>query len=449
LNIAIASPDTEVHIVIRQLLSPWRVTFTGLDESDVVIIYGERPSENMETIVIPSDSIDFKEWLTDRGLSVARKPGTQTFVAATPQTTLSMISQIRYDYDGSAESVSSISQPSPIRLDDDTLLLTVDIKEEYGMIMSEALNPKVSILYRFLTGLPISYTVAPKRVRNYFMKKKAQQTGLNLSDKLPLDTLRFLLVRAIEEIAGKRLEVKMWNGKSYVCAMTHDIDTHYGLERAKVVKKLEEKYDIPSAWYIPTKHYKLEPETIQELANFGEIGAHDTRHDGKLVQLPIQKVAKRLHEAKQALEKIINCYVEGFRAPLLQHNLNILHGLEECGFKYDTSIPTWEPKHPRTMRPHGIGTVFPTIIEGMNEIPITIIQDHQLLHVQGFTPKELVAEWHSAMAIIKALGGSCVFLSHPEYGLLDAQGVSLYEELLNTITSYSDMSVTLPSKLCV
>jgi peptidoglycan/xylan/chitin deacetylase (PgdA/CDA1 family) len=418
-----------------------------LDEADVLIVYGERPPENMETIVIPSDSLDFKEWLKDRGLSVARKLGTQTLVTATPQTTLSIISQIRYDYDGSAESVSSISQPSPIRLDDDTLLLTLDIIEEYSMIMSKALNPKVSILYRFFTGLPISYTVAPKRVRNYFMKKKAQQTGLNLSDKLPLDALRFLLAKAIEEIAGKRLEGKMWNGKRYVCAMTHDIDTYDGLERAKVVKKLEEKYNIPSAWYIPTKQYKLEPETIQELENFGEIGAHDTRHDGKLVQLPEQKLIKRLRAAKQALENIINCSVDGFRAPLLQHSLSILGGLQEAGYNYDTSIPTWEPEHPQTMRPYGLGTMYPVIFDGVTEIPVSLIQDHQLLYALSLEPKEAIAEWLSMMALIKDLNGCCVFLLHPEYKLFDGNNLAIYEELLNVIASDELAWIVIPKQL--
>ena len=132
---------------------------------------------------------------------------------------------------------------------------------------------------------------------------------------------------------------------------------------------------------------------------------------------------------------------------MLQHTSGLLLGLGECGFKYDTSIPTWEPKHPRTMRPHGIGTLFPILIEGMTEVPITLVQDHQLLHVLGLTPKEAITVWLSNLAVIKALGGSCVFLSHPEYGLLSSEGFPYYEELLNTIASDNGLLVATLSKI--
>ena len=446
MKVTVASPAPEVHQIIRQLLSPWRVAFTGLDEADVLIVYGGKPPENMETIVIPSDSVDFTKWLKDEGLSVIRKPGRQTFIAATPQTTLSMVPQMQYHYDESVESISSISQPPPIELNDDTILLTADIIEEYGRIMVEALEPRVSTLYRLLTGLPIPYTVVPKRLRNLVMGRKAQQTSLDLYDKLPLDALRFLLARAIEKTTDKGLERKTWNGKSYACAITHDIDTHTGLIKAKVIKRLEEKYDVPSAWYIPTKHYKLDPETIRELANYGEIGAHDVRHDGKLAQLPKQKIVERLREAKQTLEKIVGRPVEGFRTPLLQCNAKTIQALEEVGYLYDASVPTWEPNHPYTMKPYGIGTVNPMDINSVVEIPLTLPQDHQMLHVLGMTPKQAVGAWIKLKDGIRDIGGICTILVHPDYELADPRNLDAFEELLNAMV-VCDAWVTTPKEL--
>jgi peptidoglycan/xylan/chitin deacetylase (PgdA/CDA1 family) len=279
------------------------------------------------------------------------------------------------------------------------------------------------------------------------MRKRGGKENLTFCDKLPLDALRFILVKAIEKLSDKEFHKKAWNGKRYACTMTHDIDTRNGLQKAKGVKKLEEKYDVPSAWYIPSKHFRLNHEIVEDLANYGEIGAHGTRHDGKLVQLPEQKLVKRLREAKQALENIINCSVDGFRAPLLQHSPGILHGLKEAGYSYDTSIPTWEPLHPRTMRPHGLGTTYPMFFNGVTEIPISVVQDHQLLYVLGLKPKEVIAEWLSMMAVIKELRGCCVLLLHPEYKLFDRNNFVIYEELLNTITSDRNVWLTTPKQL--
>jgi peptidoglycan/xylan/chitin deacetylase (PgdA/CDA1 family) len=183
------------------------------------------------------------------------------------------------------------------------------------------------------------------------------------------------------------------------------------------------------------------------LANNGEIGSHDTRHDGRLFSLSNTQLAERLANSRKTLEKIAETPVVGFRAPLLQHSQGILRSLKDCDYHYDASIPTWEAKHPRTMRSHGIGTIFPTSIEGIHELPLTAIQDHQFLHVSGRTPKDLLTEWLSIMAEIKELGGFCVFLSHPEYAFLDTRDLSHYEELLNALSSDSEASVTCPKDI--
>lgn len=78
-------------------------------------------------MVIPSDCIDFGNWIKDIGLSVA----------VTPQTFLSIVHETYYQYAGSVKSISPISQPSPIKLDDDTLVLTSDVIKEYKNIVDD------------------------------------------------------------------------------------------------------------------------------------------------------------------------------------------------------------------------------------------------------------------------------------------------------------------------
>ena len=445
MKIAVQGQAADVD-VIRELLSPWNVSFTSLDEAEVVIAYGEKPVEAKQTIVIPSDSSDFLKLVKDIKSRVAKTHGERVFVAATSQTVLTFTPQMLYYYDGLVKSASRDNPLTAVELNEDLIFLTLDIIKEYNKILDETLNAKSSTLYNLFTGLPVPYTLAPKRLRDLFMREHRVQENLTLCDKLPLDALRFILVRAIEKLSRKELHRKTWNGKKYACLMTHDVDTRKGLQNAKQLRKLEEKYDVPSAWYIPLKHYKLNLETIRELANYGEIGAHDTKHDGTLIQVPEHRLIERVIEAKQTLEKISGQPVKGFRAPILQHNTKIIRALKKAGYAYDTSIPAWEPKHPYTMKPHGIATTYPLTLYGLTEIPVTLVQDHQLLYVLGLTPEEAVRKWLDMISVIKNLGGLCTFLIHPDCKLADLK-LNIYEELVNTITSDHQAWITLPSKI--
>jgi peptidoglycan/xylan/chitin deacetylase (PgdA/CDA1 family) len=445
LKIAVQGQAVDVE-VIRELLSPWNVSFTSLDEANVVIAYKEKPLEPKKTIVVPSDSADFMKWVKDVKSRVVRKLGEPVFVDVSSQTVLKITPQMLYCYDGSVKPASK-DTPTAAELNEDLIFLTLDVVKEYDRILDETLNVKSSTVYRLLTGLPVPYTLAPERLKDFFMRKRGGKENLTFCDKLPLDALRFILVRAMEEIFGEKLERKKWNGKKYSFILTHDVDTREGLRKAKKLKKIEHKYDVPSAWYVPSKRYKLGADAIRELANHGEVGAHDTKHDGKLSRLRQNALVERLHEAKQTLENITGEKVEGFRAPLLQHNVRIIQALRDARYSYDTSIPTWEPKHPSTMNSHGIGTMYPLTLEGITEIPVTLPQDQQLLHVLGLSPKEVTRQWMKMIDMIKEIGGLCTVLVHPDYELADPENLGLYEELLNTIASDSEVLVSLPTNI--
>ena len=69
-----------------------------------------------------------------------------------------------------------------------------------------------------------------------------------------------------------------------------------------MLKKIEEKYDVQSAWYVPSNRYKLNDDSIRQLSNHGEVGAHDTKHDGRLVHLSKkEKLLQRVSEARNCL----------------------------------------------------------------------------------------------------------------------------------------------------
>ena len=277
------------------------------------------------------------------------------------------------------------------------------------------------------------------------MKADFDPENLSLDEKLPVDALRYVLVNAVETVSGIKLEKKPLLKNNCICAITHDVETKSGLKKAIQLKKIEERYDLASAWYVPSNRYQIDEEVIRQLSNRGEVGAHDTRHDGKLAHLPKDQLLKRVSESRRDLSRILRKPVDGFRAPILQHSELILQAIDEAGYSYDTSIPTWEPKHPYTMKPHGIGTVYPLNFGKLTEIPLTLPQDHQLLHVLGLKPAEVVKTWTNMTSMIRDIGGVCMFLVHPDYEV--AANTVLYEELVSSIASDKKNVVVVPSQV--
>lgn len=430
MKIAFATSATE--FVVAELLRPWHFEVTPIEESDVVISQGNELTTGKKAVVIPDNS----QCMADK----TRK----LWVPVTENISLAIIPQTSCNRDESEGNHCGFIQNGT------TYILSVDVVSEYNRIIDQTLNAKPSLRYKIFTSLPIPYTLAPKLVRDTVMTHKSSNANLDYCDKLPLDALRFMLVNAIEEVTKEKMRlVREVEGKPrIVYFITHDIDSREGLDRALAVKQVEEKYDVASTWFVPSNHYKLDPYILGNLSNHGEIGSHDTEHDGKLVTLQGQRLMKRIEESKQILEKTAKCQLNGFRSPLLQHNYSILEKLKIASFTYDSSVPTFEPYHPRTMNAHGIGTVFPIKINGLLEIPVTIIQDHQLLYSLGLKPKEVMEVWEETASLIKTMGGCCLTLSHPEYKLLDHENLlPIYEDYINTLTCEKDCEIVTPSNI--
>jgi peptidoglycan/xylan/chitin deacetylase (PgdA/CDA1 family) len=428
--------------VIRELLSPWEIVFVAPEEADCVITYKCKPSTAKPAVIIPSCVLTSPYWAQVMGLNVSVGPGSFTTVAATPQTSLAIKPHTQYFFKEQHDFPQSSESLNVYQKDEDSFL-SIDLIEEYNLVVKEIMEPNESKLYKLATSLPTPYGLVPKRVRDHMLKMNhSSKEELNLCDKLPIDALRFILKKAIEEASGSKIEKSVLLQRN-LCLLTHDVETANGLERAKFLKKIEEKYDVPSAWYIPSSRYSINNDQIRDLSTHGEIGSHDSKHDGRLNRLKKQELVGRLKKSKEALANIVNSEVVGFRAPLLQHNKKILESLSEAGFLYDTSVPTWEPKHPSTMKSHGIGTVFPIKLNGLLEIPLTLTQDHQLLYVLTLNPREVLRAWNTMANVIRDIGGISMYLVHPDYRFAD-QNAAFYEELIN---SNVNSSFILPSNL--
>jgi peptidoglycan/xylan/chitin deacetylase (PgdA/CDA1 family) len=436
MKVSIAADERDRQI-IQELLSPWDISYAPPDESDVTIVYRKDPSDFSGTIVVPSCSDSFYRWTKDTHVSLTKRHG-KFPVQATSNVLLTVDPETIYERKIPLGEENDVSE-----------IVGFDVVNEYKRILRETFCAKASTSYSVLTSLPLPYNIIPKRLRNTVMKQNGNAGDFDVNSYLPLDALRFELLRKIESLSNNKIKLRnRGENKKCVCAITHDVETRAGLFRSVRVKKLEEKYGVSSAWYIPSAEYPLEQEIVTTLANNGEVGSHDTKHDGRLSLLSEKKLYDRLQDSKSTIERIVKDKVVGFRAPLLQHTAGTLSSLKASGYEYDTSVPTWEARHPRTMHSHGIGTVFPICISGIMELPVTIMQDHQLLYVLGYSPKEVVSIYLTGIAAIKELGGTCVLLLHPEYGLLNGEELSLYEELLCSIVSDDEVSISLPRNIC-
>lgn len=416
--------STAASPAVRQLLAPWRVSYASVEEADVTIWYGTMPRDYEAGVVIPSDTLKFHRWLETMSIKHSRIARAKFRIPISDGVSLTLIPQFAYRYER-----KNLNRTDLFTRTDRFIILTVDVIQEYYSKLSEVLNPKLSLRYRIITGLPISYQVVPPKIRDFGLK--IGSVDYTFENHLKLDALRYLLAGAIEDFTGKQLRR---NEHKCACLMTHDVDTKQGLIRALALKKTEEKYDIPSTWFVPTERYELDKEIVQNLANHGELGSHGTRHDGKLMYSPQKKIEQRLIRGKRALEKITGKELKGFRAPLLQFHEKILTSLKHVGYAYDASISAWEPRHTTTMKPHGIETVNSLQVNGMLEIPLTLPQDHQMIHVMGMHPKKTVEEWLRLVSIIRKIKGICVFLVHPDYELANQQNLRYYEELLQALS---------------
>jgi len=112
-----------------------------------------------------------------------------------------------------------------------------------------------------------------------------------------------------------------------------------------------------------------------------------------------------------------------------------VEALGKADFLYDSSMPSWEPLSPTSLKPHGIGTVFPLVISGLVEIPVSLPQDHQLIRVGGWGVSAAVDQLLEVSMWIKKIGGACVLLVHPDYEFGQQEGREEYLRLLGSFRS--------------
>lgn len=305
------------------------------------------------------------------------------------------------------------------------------LMEAFAYRLSEKLITKPSKLYELVTGSFIPYKIVPEKLRSKLMATRIKPMRANYDDKIELERIR---TRFLETL---NLGNTALNEGAYFI-ITHDVESEKGMERALRLKRIEDKYDIESTWFISTEEYEIDEDIAKKLAEGGDIASHGFRHDGKLWNVREGKLIEKLKQSKETLERIVEKRITGFRSPLMQYNKQLLEAISNAGFEYDSSMPTWEPVHPSMMKLYGIELINPIKVFGIIEIPVTLPQDHQMLHILGLTPKETIKLWKNQMSELAKLKGICTILVHPDYEFANTENLGFYENLLQ---SASDLQV--------
>ncbi len=418
--------STEDHLrTLKDLAEFWKIPYTishSFRAHQVVISSGQAPDTELSNehpvIVTPAGRGDAKSISRKLNLELAM----QTSLVKVPFSTSAETAIITELYGFKGSRLETILDSSGIPIlsrvgDTNVYLLSIDLASEYALRISRGLEDSPSMRFKLATRLPLSYRIIPSFIRNRaFKSDDPSEVG---KEKLaPVECLRTVFLASIVTVSKTRIpRIGFWKkGKKFALAVTHDVETRRGLlDGSQQLLRVEEDLQVRSTWNVVTNRYQLTRQNLSPLAKAGEIGAHDTDHDGRLIFLPVDARIRRLKSCRETLEKLTGTKVKGFRAPLLQHDKGLVAAVGKAGYQFDSSVPSWELLSPTSLRSHGLGTVFPLDIEGVVEMPVSLPQDHQLLRVRGLAPAEAGDTLIRVSRWVRELGGLCTLLIHPDY----------------------------------
>ncbi len=441
----VATNDHDLSI-LRDYAEFWKVPYTlhqDRDESHVTIVAGIPKDLDVQStnciIISPTKLDDARQIARHFGLAMTNSDS-RVQMRIAPNESLSLNCNL-YQFSGPNldEALRNGSNVLLYKLrESDVHILSLSIVSEYNRLVYDGLDDRPSWRFRLITRMPFSYRFIPSAIRNKFFKAKKLVSGLTEEALHPVEFLRELFLATLAVASKNAIPIiKFWRGgKSYALAVTHDVETQLGLEDgASRLIEIEKELGIRSTWNVPSDRYPLSSQLLSSLGRSGEVGAHDTRHDGRLLLATGAGKLDRVRRCKARLELLSRSEVRGFRAPLLQHSRELVEKLGEAGYEYDSSVPSWEALSPTSFKPHGVGTVFPFLISGTIEIPVSMPQDHQLIRVGGLRVPQAVDQLLEVSRWIKIVGGACVLLVHPDYEFAEEDAQEEYSRLLRSFRS--------------
>jgi hypothetical protein len=440
-----AYQDWEVQ-VLRDYAEFWKIPYvTGGSEKEDGILVSSGMIPRTEAairgniVMLPSGPEDSRKIAEEYDLSLSTKE-TLLRLPVSPGVFVSMRTRVNeFSGPGIEPVIHDGNTPILSGIRDTRIhLSSVELVPEYDRLLTRGLEETPSRKFRLVTKFPFSYRAIPSFIRNRAFR--APRAVLELSEDMlyPVECLRAIFLASLVAAGGHAIpRIAFWRrGKSHALAITHDVETKIGLEDgAGRCAEVEAKLGVRSTWNVPSERYPISSQLLISLAAAGEVGGHDTKHDGGLIFESFDNKVERVRQCKSKLESLSKEQVRGFRSPLLQHGRALVEALRKAGYEYDSSVPSWEPLSPTSLKPHGVGTVFPFFISETIEIPVSLPQDHQLIRVSGLTTSEAVQELFRVSKLVRDIGGACVLLVHPDYEFGQPENADEYYRLLQKFKS--------------
>ena len=437
--------DRDVR-VLREYAEFWKIPYVVdpsheenqiLVSSEVIPRTQAKSSEGV--IMFPSGPEDSRDIAKQYGLTLDTRD-TLLRLPVSPNVSVSIKTKVNEFSGPGIEPVISVGETAVLSKIVDTRvhISSVDLVSEYERLVSRGLEEAPSRKFRLVTKFPFSYRAIPSFIRNRAFRALDAVIELTEDKLSPVECLRTIFLASQVVATGLAIpRIGFWRkGKSHALAISHDVETRLGLEEgAGRCAEIESKLGVRSTWNIPSERYPLSSQLLISLASAGEVGGHDTKHDGRLIFKSFENKVERVGCCKSRLESLCEREVRGFRSPLLQHGRELMGALGKAGYMYDSSAPSWEPLSPTSLREHGVGTVFPFFVSGMLEIPVSLPQDHQLIRVSGLSTSEAVEELFRVSRWVRGVGGASVLLVHPDYEFGQPEYAEEYYRLLEKFTS--------------
>lgn len=139
------------------------------------------------------------------------------------------------------------------------------------------------------------------------------------------------------------------------------VNSFLGVQKGlpKLLALLDE-YDLQATFFVTGKIAQQFPELIRLLAVKHEIASHGFSHTTQ--PSSSTDLICELQKTKKCLQDLTGQNIEGYRAPRLRIDTLLLESLRKAGFRYDSSLAWWLPKH-RQLRPKEVGIIeFPLLL---------------------------------------------------------------------------------------
>lgn len=290
--------------------------------------------------------------------------------------------------------------------------------ERYVRAEGEETEPlKLRAYYALKPFLPRGLQIGLRRV---YARRQAQQ-------KFPRWPIEPLLVerRDAELIAqlrrggrGRLPIVGYWpHGHRFAYVLTHDVEGAVGVENIRRVREVERRHGIVSSWNFCAEQYPIPDRLFDELRAEGcEIGLHGIDHECKLFG-----TRERFEEELPKIHAYLRDWdIDGFRSPALHRNAD---WMPELGARYDSSYPDTDPFAPQ---PGGCCSVLPFFNGDLVELPVTMVQDHDLWEI---LQRPTIDLWREKATWLREVHGLVNVIIHPDY-LLEQERLDQYGELL-------------------